>query len=93
MKSYTIAATSGFPFEMTTTNVPGSGDTVVPISLENNVSMLYAFFFNAEAYVPSETVQFKSDYIIEVTGIDADASAINTDNYNDTAGQAGTVFD
>jgi len=93
VKAYTIAATSGFPFEMTTTNVPGSGDTVVPISLENNVSMLYAFFFNAEAYVPSETVQFKSDYIIEVTGIDADASAINTDNYNDTAGQEGTVFD
>ena len=93
VKAYTIVATSGFPFEMTTTNVPGSGDTVVPISLENNVSMLYTLLFNAEGYVPSETVQFMSDYIIEVTGIDADASAINTDNYNDTAGQEGTVFD
>ena len=93
VKAYTIVATSGFPFEMTTTNVPGSGDTVVPISLENNVSMLYTFFFNAEGYVPSETVQFMSDYIIEVTGIDSDSSAINTDKYNDTAGQEGTVFD
>lgn len=93
VRSYTIASTSGFPFEMTTTNVPGSGDTVVPISLENNVSMLYAYFFNAEGYVPSETVQFMSDYIIEVTGVTADTSAINTDKYNDTAGQEGTVFD
>jgi len=93
VKSYTIAATSGFPFEMTTTNIPSCGDTVVPISLENNVSMLYAFLFNAEGYVPSESVQFMSDYIIEVTGITPDSAAINTDKYNDTAGQEGTVFD
>ena len=93
VKSYTIAATSGFPFEMTTTNIPSCGDTVVPISLEHNVSMLYAFLFNAEGYVPSESVQFMSDYIIEVTGITPDSAAINTDKYNDTAGQEGTVFD
>lgn len=93
VQAYTIASTSGFPFEMTTTNVPGSGDTVVPISLEHNVSLLYEYLFGAEGYVPSETVQFMSDYIIEVTGVTSDSAAINTEGYNDTAGQEGTVFE
>lgn len=93
VKSYTIVSTSGFPFDMTTATISGSGSCVVPISLENNVSQLYAYLFGAEGYVCSETVQFTSDYITEVTGVKLGDSSINTDGYNDTAGQDGTVFD
>lgn len=93
VKSYTIASTSGFPFDMTAMDVPGNGSCVVPISLQNNVSQLYAYLFGAEGYVCSETVQFTSDYITEVTGVKLGDSGINTDSYNDTAGQDGTVFD
>lgn len=93
VKSYNIVSTSGFPFDMTTKKIDGNGDCVVPISLQNNVSQLYAYLFGTENYVTSETVQFTSDYITEVTGVKLGTSSINTDSYNDTAGQDGTVFD
>lgn len=93
VKDYTIVSTSGFPFDMTAMDVKGNGSSVVPISLENNVSQLYAYLFGTEDYVTSETVQFTSDYITEITGVKLGDSGINTDSYNDTAGQDGTVFD
>lgn len=93
VRSYSIASTSGFPFEMTTTSVEGQGDCVVPINLSQNVSELYGYLFGAENYAPSETVQFTSDYIVELTGVTSESAAINTEGYNDTAGQEGTVFD
>jgi len=93
VRSYSIVSTSGFPFEMTTTKVEGQGDCVVPINLDKNVSELYAYFFGAEGYAPSETVQFTSDYIVELTGVTSDSAAINVEGFNDTAGQGGTVFD
>lgn len=93
VKAYTIVSTSGFPFDMTAMDVKGNGSSVVPISLENNVSQLYAYLFGTEDYVTSETVQFTSDYITEITGVKLGDSGINTDSYNDTAGQHGTVFD
>lgn len=93
VKSYTIVSTSGFPFDMTAMTVEGRGSCVVPISLANNVSQLYAYLFGTEGYVTSETVQFTSDYITEITGVKLGDSGINTDSYNDTAGQHGTVFD
>lgn len=93
VKSYNIVSTSGFPFDMTTKKIDGNGDCVVPISLQNNVSQLYAYLFGTENYVTSETVQFTSDYITEVTGVKLGDSSINTNSYNDTAGQDGTVFD
>lgn len=93
VRSYSIASTSGFPFEMTATDVPGKGSCVVPINLSQNVSELYGYLFGAESYAPSETVQFTSDYIMEMTGVTSGVSGINTDNFNDTAGQEGTVFD
>lgn len=93
VKSYTIVSTSGFPFDMTTATISGKGSCVVPISLENNVSQLYAYLFGAEGYVTSETVQFTSDYIEETTGVTENAQSINVSGYNDTAGQDGTVFD
>lgn len=93
VKSYTIVSTSGFPFDMTAMDVEGRGSCVVPISLANNVTQLYEYLFGTEGYVTSETVQFTSDYITEITGVRLGDSGINTDSYNDTAGQQGTVFD
>jgi len=93
VRSYSIASTSGFPFEMTAIDIPEKGNCVVPINLSKNVSDLYAYLFGAENYAPSETVQFISDYIVETTGVNSESTAINTDKYNDTAGQEGTVFD
>lgn len=93
VRLYSIASTSGFPFAMTATDVPGKGSCVVPINLSQNVSELYAYLFGAENYAPSESVQFISDYIVEMTGVTSESTAINTEKYNDTAGQEGTVFD
>ncbi len=89
---YNIVSTSGFPFAMTTEMISGSGDSVVPISLENNVSQLHLYLFGTEGYVPSETVQGISDTIIEKSGVTADEEPLNVDSYNDTAGQNGTDF-
>lgn len=93
VRAYTISSTSGFPFAMTAIDVPQKGNCVVPINLSQNVSELYAYLFGAENYAPSETVQFISDYIVEITGVNSDSTAINTDKFNNTAGQEGTVFD
>lgn len=93
VKAYTIVSTSGFPFDMTAKTVSGRGSCVVPISLANNVTQLYEYLFGTEGYVTSETVQFTSDYITELTGVKLGDSGINTDSYNDTAGQHGTVFE
>ena len=78
---------------MTATNVSGRGSCVVPISLENNVTKLYAYFFGSEDHTTSETVQSISARITELTGVKAGDLGINTDSYNNTAGQDGTVFE
>lgn len=92
VKEYNIAATTGFPFTMTTKQLSGSGDTVVPIDMESNVSKLHEFLFDATDYQPSKTVQAIHDAIIQKTGITENYQSINVDNFNNTAGQTGTVF-
>ena len=92
VKEYTIASTSGFPFEMTTTYLAQTNSTVVPIGLEDDVAMLHKYLFGTEDYEPSMTVKTISDAIIDKTGISADSSAIDVEDFNDTAGQSGTVF-
>ena len=92
VKEYSIASTSGFPFEMTTADLAQTNSTVVPIGLEDDVSMLHKYLFDTEDYVPSKTVQAISQAIIDKTGITEDYKSINVDEYNDTAGQSGTVF-
>jgi len=89
---YEIGSTTGFPFEMTTKQISGSGDTVIPIGLEDDVSMLHAYMFGTEEYEPSKTVQAISDAIIKKTGVTEDSKSINVEGFNDTAGQSGTVF-
>lgn len=92
VKQYSIGTTSGFPFKMTTKQLSASGDTVIPIGLEKNVSELHKYLFNTENYEPSKTVQAISDAIIDKTGVTENSSSINVDKFNDTAGQTGTDF-
>ena len=92
IKEYQIVSTSGFPFEMTTRTISNVGDSVIPIVLENNVRKLHRYLFGTENYITSNTVRHISNTIREKTGVDADASSINTDSFNDTAGQTGTDF-
>ncbi len=93
VKSYQIASTTGFPFDLVTRNLSGSGDTVVPVSLENNVSKLHGYMFAAEGYKPSYSVKSISNSIMEKTGVDENTKPYDMDDYNNTAGQDGTVFE
>ena len=92
VQEYNIASTSGFPFEMTTKVLSGSGDTVIPIGLEDDVAMLHEYMFGTVDYQPSKTVQAISEAIIDKTGVTENYESINVDEFNDTAGQTGTVF-
>ena len=92
VQDYEIVSTSGFPFAMTTKVVEGSGDSVIPIGLSDNVSKLHEYLFGTEGYVPSSTVQSISNTIISKTGVTASDKPINVDGFNDTAGQEGTIF-
>lgn len=88
--SYSIKSTTGFPFELTTENLSGSGDTVIPADLATNVKELHKYMFDDDAYVLSSTVQTISDAIVYKTGINVDSALINTSDYNETAGATGT---
>ena len=88
--SYNIASTTGFPFELTTKNLSGSGDTVIPADLATNVKELHKYMFDDDTYVLSSTVQTISDAIVYKTGINVDSALINTSDYNETAGATGT---
>lgn len=92
VKEYEIVSTTGFPFDMTTKQISNVGDSVIPISLENNVERLHLYLFGTEDYGTSNTVRHISDTIIEKTGINENTASINTDSFNDTAGQTGTDF-
>ena len=88
--SYNIASTTGFPFELTTENLAGSGDTVIPADLATNVVELHKYMFDDETYTLSSTVQTISDAIVYKTGITSESAKINTSDYNETAGATGT---
>ena len=92
VKEYSIGSTSGFPFEMTTANLAQTNSTVVPIGLEDDVTMLHKYLFDTEDYQPSKTVQVISQAIMDKTGITEDSKPIDVDGFNNTAGQQGTVF-
>ena len=92
VSDYSIASTTGFPFEVTTKQLSGSGDTVIPIGLEDDVSKLHEYMFGTENYQPSKTVQAISNSIVEKTGVKEGQGSINVDKFNDTAGQTGTNF-
>ncbi|MCC8028408.1 MAG: LCP family protein [Lachnospiraceae bacterium] len=73
MLNYDLSSSGGFPYYKTTMTVSSStGSVVVPLDLESNVIALHEQLFGTEDYTPSSTVQEYSDYIISVTGLDAD---------------------
>lgn len=65
---YSIADTTGFPFEHQGANI-AAGDCVVPVNLAANVTELHRYLFGEENYTPSQTVQEISNKIISDTGI------------------------
>ena len=65
---YSIADTTGFPFQQVATNI-SAGDCVVPVNLAANVSQLHEWLFGETGYTPSQTVQEISNKIINDTGI------------------------
>ena len=90
VKSYKIASTTGFPFDLTTKDMPVTGDTVIPADLASNVTQLHKYMFDDATYVPSQTMQAISDTIVNNTGITTESVLINTSDYNETAGAVGT---
>ena len=89
--AYKLVETTGFPFELTTASLD-SGDTVVPVELENNVSELHQWLFNDEDYSPSQTVQSISANIVKKSGVTlSNADVVNTTNYNNTVDRTGTA--
>lgn len=89
--TYKLVETTGFPFELTTASLD-SGDTVVPVELENNVSELHQWLFNDEDYSPSQTVQSISANIVKKSGVTlSNADVVNTTNYNNTVDRNGTA--
>lgn len=59
ISKYNIVANDGFPFETnrTTGNIGSKGSSVIPVDLEQNVTMLHNFLFESEKYVPTDTVK------------------------------------
>ncbi|MCD8364811.1 MAG: LCP family protein [Clostridiales bacterium] len=71
--NYDLSSSGGFPYYKTTMTISSTtGDVVVPLDLESNVIALHEQLFGTENYTPSSTVQEYSDYIIDMTGLDAD---------------------
>jgi len=71
--NYDLSSSGGFPYYKTTMTISSTtGDVVVPLDLESNVIALHEQLFGTEDYTPSSTVQEYSDYIIDMTGLDAD---------------------
>ncbi len=92
VKSYTISSTSGFPFQLTSAHLE-TGDTVIPVELDNNVIELHQYLFGNTDYSPSLTMQAYSNEIVRISGIDETCeNIVDTSKYNDTAGQIGTDF-
>lgn len=89
--SYKLVETTGFPFELTTVSLD-SGDTVVPVELENNVTELHQWLFNDADYSPSQTVQSISANIVKKSGVTlSNADVVNTTKYNNTVDRNGTA--
>lgn len=86
VKSYSLAATAGFPTKLTTYNLVGS--CVVPLSLKTNVSELHKFLFENEEYEPSDVVESISETITKLTGLDENSSTdYDMTDYQDTVGK------
>ena len=72
VQKYSIAGTTGFPFQLTAGTFNGN-DLVVPVELDKNVEQLHEYLFasedSQEQYEVSDSVKKISDYIKESTGV------------------------
>ena len=79
--SYSIVATSGFPFALTTGTYGSKGSLVVPCTLEDNVVALHKYLYAQEDYQPTETVSTISSKIQSDTGTSSSsATTTQTDD-------------
>ena len=91
---FEIEKTTGFPFEHIEKDVAvGSKilDTVVPVTLEDNVRELHAFLFDDEDYECSPTVKAYSSDISFLTGLTA--ANRDTAKQNSVIGESGGEAD
>ena len=87
--SYDIAATTGFPFRLST-KMMHCGATVIPLGLEENVTELHKFMFANESYSPSSVVHEISEKIILDSGLNKDSPTdYDMSKFNDTVGKDG----
>lgn len=77
---YNIVGTTGFPFQVTTSEdvMNHVGSYVIPIDFSENVSRLHEYLFEKTDYEPSDTVYEIDNDIIYLTGITEDSQAIYT---------------
>ena len=79
VQKYSIAGTTGFPFQLTAGTYNGN-DLVVPVELDKNVEQLHEYLFTSEdaedKYEVSDYVKKISDYIKESTGVTEDNAQI-----------------
>ncbi len=75
ISKYHIGETVGFPFDKGDANMGSKGASVIPLSLESNVSQLHQFLFGDEAYTPTSTVRQISQKIASDTGLYANKSS------------------
>lgn len=87
---YKIGVSAGFPYELVTRDLSGTGDTVVAVDLAANVSRLHQTLFDSQDYTPSFAVETISDTIMDKTGVDENTKPYNTDEYDNIAGDTGT---
>lgn len=80
---YTIAETTGFPFDKTTGTVGSKGSCVIAQGLEQNVVQLHEFLFEEKDYVPSKTVTLINNKIIKDTGVKALVKKVETTEEDD----------
>lgn len=63
VSSYKIGESAGFPFDLVTGNIQGTGSSVVPVDLKGNVQQLHEFLFDETAYEVSSDVETYSTTI------------------------------
>ncbi len=92
VSKYSIGASTGFPFAVTSDSVSGLGSCVIPCTLSTNVSKLHEFLFGETNYQVSATVSNNSAAIVNLTGYASESDAIDISRYNNTIGADGTYF-
>ncbi len=98
---YQLTETAGFPFDKTTATLSGIGSSVIPVTLESNVTQLHQFLFGEDGYVPSSVIYSISAGIVSKSGdVEADTQeetenyvAPEEDLYTDTTGNGYNYYD